>query len=114
MTKTGKRDANVVVVSAYDLIEGDAVYLAHGTAWARQIKDARVFDSESAAAPVLSHVLTRQNEVIGAHLMSAAIGPDGTPEPVHFREAFRATGPSDRFIGKQAAMAKEEHADVRL
>jgi len=29
------------------------------------------------------------------------LGPDG-PEPTHFREDFRRTGPSNLFHGKQA------------
>ena len=44
----------------------------------------------------------RQAEVVGPYLADARMGPDG-PEPVHFREAFRTRGPSNRFHGKQAA-----------
>ena len=33
---------------------------------------------------------------------SRAAVKDGTPEPTHFREEFRRTGPSNYFHGKQA------------
>ena len=36
-----------------------------------------------------------------AYLADVALGPDG-PEPTHFREDFRATGPSNYNHGKQA------------
>ena len=40
-------------------------------------------------------------EVVGAYLMPVSL-TDGAPSPVHFREAFRTRGPSNRFHGKQA------------
>jgi len=122
MEKTPETGTRVFVLSAYDLCDGDVVYLAqkdmqNGTqndTWARQLPDARIFLDEKTAAPALERAHAQQNEVIGAYLMNAAIAPDGTARPVHFREAFRATGPSDRFIGKQADTPSTEPAHVRL
>ena len=37
--------------------------------------------------------------VVGAYLADVRFGPDG-PEPAHFREAFRAGGPTNRDHGK--------------
>ena len=38
--------------------------------------------------------------VVGVYLADVRRGPNG-PEPAHFREAFRATGPSNYAHGKQ-------------
>ena len=44
---------------------------------------------------------TPSGAVVGAYLAEARPGPAG-PEPVHFRERFRARGPSNYPHGKQA------------
>ena len=41
--------------------------------------------------------------VVGAYLMDVAIDGDN-PKPTHFRETFRATGPSNYAHGKQAEL----------
>ncbi|MGR3343737.1 MAG: DUF2849 domain-containing protein, partial [Paracoccaceae bacterium] len=41
-----------------------------------------------------------QSAVVGAFLADAREGQNG-PEPVHFREGFRAQGPSNYPHGKQ-------------
>ena len=35
-------------------------------------------------------------------------GPDGRPEPTHFREAFRRRGPSNYFHGIQAELSSSD------
>lgn len=42
----------------------------------------------------------RQSEVVGVYLADMTPGANG-PEPTHFREAFRRTGPSNYPHGKQ-------------
>ena len=44
---------------------------------------------------------SRHAEAVGVYLADVAV-KDGTPEPTHFREEFRRTGPSNYFHGKQA------------
>jgi hypothetical protein len=40
--------------------------------------------------------------VVGVYL--ADVDPDPVPQPVHFREAFRAKGPSNYAHGKQETL----------
>ena len=49
----------------------------------------------------LSYGADQINTVVGVYLADAKAGPNG-PEAVHFREEFRATGPSNYDHGKQA------------
>jgi len=42
--------------------------------------------------------------VVGIYLADMEPGADGTPQPVHFREAFRAKGPSNYAHGKQVGL----------
>ena len=44
----------------------------------------------------------RASEAVGVYLADMAPTEDG-PQPTHFREEFRATGPSNYHHGKQAA-----------
>ena len=89
------------VITANALVEGDVVYLTAAGAWARTLEAAEVFTDEAVAEDVLLSARGRSGEVVGAYLMDVSLS-DGRPRPVHFREVFRATGPSNRFHGKQA------------
>lgn len=89
------------VVTANALLEGDVVYLTADDRWTRQLAEAELIDDEAIAAVRLIDALGRHDEVVGAYLADVRPGADG-PEPVHFREAFRARGPSNYPHGKQA------------
>ncbi len=89
------------VITANALVEGDVVYLAHGGGWARSLSQAEVFADPASAESKLSAALARSGEVVGVYLMDVATDT-GVPTPKHFREAFRQTGPSNKFHGKQA------------
>jgi hypothetical protein len=86
------------VVSANDLLEGDAVWLGR-SGWVRDIRAAEVFRDEGHAAAALAAV--DPGRVVGAGLVEVHPDPEG-PRPVHFREAFRTRGPSNYPHGKQA------------
>lgn len=87
------------IVTANDLFEGDVVYLNENNEWVRALKDARVLNSEAEADASLTLAMARQDEIVGPYL--AELG-----EPLHFRETFRATGPSNyKSHGKQAELA---------
>ena len=45
----------------------------------------------------------RAGEVVGVYLADVRVTDNG-PEPVHFREDFRRTGPSNYDHGKQAEL----------
>lgn len=88
------------VVTANHLIEGDVVYLSRDDAWVRDLHQAELIEDEAHADLRLLHALQQPQTVVGAYLADAKPGPDG-PQPTHFREAFRATGPSNYAHGKQ-------------
>jgi hypothetical protein len=89
------------VVTANDLREGDVVWLTAEGGWTRDIGQAELLDDEAHAARRLLCAQGQPLVVVGPYLADARRGPRG-PEPVHFREAFRARGPSNYPHGKQA------------
>ncbi|SNR28222.1 DUF2849 domain-containing protein [Puniceibacterium sediminis] len=90
------------VVTANALLEGDVVYLAEDDSWIRDLKRAEVITDEAVAQIRLIDASSRQSEVVGVYLADVVETEHG-PEPTHFREDFRRTGPSNHFHGKQAA-----------
>lgn len=89
------------IVTANALLEGDVVYLTADDRWSRRHAEAELIEDEAHAAIRLLDAERQADVVVGAYLADARNGPDG-PEPVHFREAFRARGPSNYAHGKQA------------
>jgi hypothetical protein len=88
------------IVTANDLLEGDVVYLAADMSWVRALRDAEVLEPETGAEASLKAAQRQTDRVVGVYLADVRRGPHG-PEPVHFREAFRARGPSNYPHGKQ-------------
>ena len=89
------------VVTANDLLLGDAVYLTADDRWTRHHHEAELIEDEAHAAIRELFGAKQKNIVVGVYLADARKGPNG-PEPVHFREAFRTRGPSNYKHGKQA------------
>ena len=89
------------VVSANDLLEGDAVWLTASGEWTRLIERAAVARSPEEADALLARGAAQQDRIVGAFLADVTLDAD-VPAPAHFREAFRTRGPSNRFHGKQA------------
>ncbi len=94
------------IVTASDLRLGDVIYLTADDRWSRRIEEAELLDDEAHATIRLLFAEGQRNAVVGAYLADVARGPRG-PEPVHFRERFRATGPSNYPHGKAADALKE-------
>ncbi|MDF1873092.1 DUF2849 domain-containing protein [Vannielia sp.] len=88
------------VVTANALIEGDVVYLTATGEWTRRHDQARLFTEQQAAEAALSAASLQVADVVGVYLADATEGATG-PQPDHFRERFRATGPSNYAHGKQ-------------
>lgn len=88
------------VVTANDLLEGDVIYLAADNSWSRHLAEAELFTDEAQAEERLLFAEKQAERVVGAYLADATAGQTG-PEPVHFREDFRRTGPSNYTHGKQ-------------
>ena len=89
------------VVTANALVEGDVVYLTEDDRWSRHLHEAELLEDEAVAQDRLLFAAAQTERVVGAYLAPVTSGPDG-PEPAHFREDFRRTGPSNYFHGKQA------------
>ncbi len=88
------------VVTANDLLEGDVIYLTADDRWTRAHHEAELIEDEAHAQLRLLFAAAQSDRVVGACLADARPGPNG-PEPVHFREVFRARGPSNYPHGKQ-------------
>ena len=91
------------VVTASALIEGDVIYLCSNDCWSRELGDAEILTDEAHAQLRLLDAEQRPGESVGPYLSDVKLGPQG-PEPTHFREAFRATGPSNYAHGKQETL----------
>ena len=89
------------VVTANDLLSGDVIYLTPQGDWSRIHAKAALFTDHSAAEAALATAQAQTGLLVGAYLAAARRGANG-PEPTHFREAFRARGPSNYPHGKQA------------
>ena len=90
------------VVTGNALLEGDVIYLTADDAWTRDLAQAEVLTDEAHAQLRLLEASARSAEIVGAYLADVRLGEDG-PQPAHFREDFRRTGPSNYAHGKQEA-----------
>ncbi len=97
------REFTPKVVTANALIEGDVVYMTSEDTWTRKLGEAEVITEEGLAKLRLLQAEGRAEQVVGAYLAEVAISENG-PEPTHFREEFRRTGPSNYHHGKQAEL----------
>lgn len=90
------------VVTANHLLKGDVIYQSLD-GWTRHLEKAEVLTDEADADLRLIEASQQIDEVVGAYLSDVEL-VDGVPRPTHFREDFRATGPSNYAHGKQAEM----------
>ncbi len=88
------------IVTANALLEGDVVYLTADDRWSRRLGEAELIEDEAHAQIRLLEAQAQHSRIVGAYLADVLKGPDG-PEPAHFREGFRARGPSNYRHGKQ-------------
>lgn len=88
------------VITANDLLEGDVIYLTADDRWSRDLREAELITDEAHAQLRLLDAQRQVNKIVGAYLAEVAAGANG-PEPTHFREDFRRTGPSNYAHGKQ-------------
>jgi len=92
------------VITANALLAGHVVYFTDDDRWSEHLADAELLTDEAHAQLRLIEASARQSEVVGPYLTDMAAGPNG-PKPVHFREDFRRTGPSNYAHGKQVDLA---------
>lgn len=91
------------VVTANALLEGDVIYLDAKSEWVRDLQDAEVLTDQATADLKLLEAEARAHETVGVYLADVAIA-DGTISTTHFREDFRAKGPSNYDHGKQVEL----------
>ena len=91
------------VVTGNALIEGDVIYLAADDSWTRDLAQAELLSDEDHAKLRLLMAEGQPDIVVGPYLADAGAGATG-PEPTHFREEFRRTGPSNYAHGKQVEL----------
>ncbi len=87
------------IVTANDLMRGDVIYLTADDSWSRNHAQAELIEDEAHAQLRLLHADCLPH-VVGAYLAEVRASVAG-PQPVHFREGFRARGPSNYAHGKQ-------------
>ena len=97
------REFTPKIVTANALIEGDVVYQTADDRWTRELAEAELINDEGFANLRLAQAEGQPELVVGAYLADAIPSEDG-PQPTHFREEFRRTGPSNYFHGKQAEL----------
>lgn len=95
------REFTPKVVTGNALIEGDVIYMTADDRWTRHLSKAELINDEATANLRLLIAEGQPETVVGPYLADAADSATG-PEPTHFREAFRRTGPSNYNHGKQA------------
>ncbi len=88
------------VITANALLEGDVIYLAADDTWFRALADTEIFTDEAIAQVRLLDAQSRASEAVGVYLADMEPTENG-PRPTHFREEFRAKGPSNHVHGKQ-------------
>ena len=88
------------VVTASDLLAGDVIYQTADDQWSRHLSQAEIITDEAHAQLRLLDAQRQSNRLVGAYLAEVSAGLSG-PLPAHFREDFRATGPSNYAHGKQ-------------
>ena len=94
------------IATANDLLLGDVVYLTADGQWSRTHGDAAVATTKEAAEALLKRAEADAALICGAYLAPAELDDDGRPQPTHFREIFRTTGPTfwsglNKDFGKQ-------------
>lgn len=87
------------VVTANDLLKGDVIYQT-ATGWTRTLSEAEVLTDEADADLRLIDASQQHGAIVGAYLADVETA-SGAPKPKHFREDFRAKGPSNYAHGKQ-------------
>lgn len=85
------------VITANDLRMGHCVWMRGGV-WTADPAQAELYEDEAIAELALLDAIGQSNLVVGAYLVEARRGADGRPEPAHFREAFRRSGPTHKHF----------------
>ena len=80
------------IATANDLLLGDVIYFTN-PGWTREISHASVALTPEQAQELLHTASQFPAQTVGVYLADVTM-VDGQPTPAHFREDFRANGPS--------------------
>ncbi|MCY4302159.1 MAG: DUF2849 domain-containing protein [Aestuariivita sp.] len=81
------------IVTANHLLQGGVIYLADNDMWVDDIREAEILTDEADAQLRLLFAEQQPDTVVGAYLAKVTVTEHG-PEPQHFRDQLRRTGPS--------------------
>ncbi|KGJ06707.1 Protein of unknown function [Paracoccus halophilus] len=89
------------VITANDLRMGHCVWMRDDS-WTADPSQAELYEDQAIAELALLNAISQAGTVVGPYLVEARRGADGRPEPTHFREEFRRTGPTNYTDDQQA------------
>lgn len=94
------------LVTANDLLSGDAIFYQGGDAWSGDIKEAVLFfDLQEAEQAAVTANDKQASSIVGAYVIAA----HKDKSPVKNREALRTTGPTNYWHGKQTQHGRGHH-----
>ena len=96
-----QQTANPKIITGNDLLSGEVVYLSHTGNWACWHYEAAPFATADVAEAKLAEIMAQDTSVVGPYVAEATLDSRNIAAPVHFRDVFRATGPTNRALGKQ-------------
>ena len=94
-----------VVITANDLLSGEAVYWQKSGVWSTDLTGSKVFASLDQAQASLHRVVS-DAVVIGAYL-TEVLEEGNRLVSRHYRERFRERGPSNYCHGKQESLPQK-------
>ena len=92
------------ILTANDLLSGEAVYLSSKLIWVARFCDAELILDVNSANARLAEIQAHDFSVVGAYLLQARRSNNHAVELLHFREVMRSNGPSNRRVEKQVAL----------
>jgi len=95
------------IVTANDLLEGDAIYLTASGDWSGDFRQGQVCTTSEQAEKLLAKAELQQAKIVGPYLADVITEENHPTALLHFREKFRTKGPSNYFHGKQAHEAQQ-------
>ena len=96
-----KQNAHQKIITGNDLLSGEVVYLTASGSWTDTHQAASLIGSSEMAEARLAEIIAEDTTVVGPYIADATLNEFNAATPVHFREVFRATGPTNRVLGKQ-------------
>ncbi|MGB0959803.1 MAG: DUF2849 domain-containing protein [Halocynthiibacter sp.] len=91
------------VITANDLLSGEVMYFGATGIWVEHLHDAAVFLTEEDQNAALLKANSSSRDMVGVYPIDVIKSENGA-RAVHFRERFRAQGPTNYHHGKHAQL----------